>query len=684
MATTTTIYGKSAYYGYSNYTNSAGTHMYVGDGYRTRIQFPALSGVAGIGQNAIAISQMILQVRRNSEGPATVTAGSSRSSAWGAGRDGTGKASIAASTGWKNIDISACANAVRDYTGNWYIHLTGGSDRVRFNGTSSDYVPRIKFTWEYVANTIHTDADSVTLGNPVTFSIVPESGDATFTLTYALGSASGTIAEKTSNTSIAWTPPTAAFAPEITDADEGMIEINMTVYDAAGSVVRTEVLYLTAEVPESVVPSIPANGVGMAVNHGLAGYGLTNKTTLTLTPRFDVTGALGATVKSATMTVQNGSSQQAFTWTNFEEDSPGILTGAPVTTAILTNAGTATITLEGLDTRGRTVSASRTLTVCAYADPVIANFAVDRYEPVYGEDEQITGYAASDVGDHVWVNLQASVSNVAPAGAALNSLHYTLEVAQGEVSALNSSRASHGGGATSGTLESGGFAFAAGTSALAEVSGALSSVTGGGGTSINLINDRTILTGAADIANTYTYTLTVYDDAGYSAVQYDTVAPGRANFSLAASRYGAAFGGIAKGTQSNPLLESYYLAKFYAGIDVDPNWAYLTVNSGVTTPGSYGNGRLRVGRIGRHVYVVGSVNAGGTNTVLCTLPESIPMPPEGTGVFTFAVCSGARIARIVLDIETRELKLEWVRNLSDGAAYTGTLWMDIRLDFWSE
>lgn len=647
MATTTTIYGKSAYYGYSNYTNSAGTHMYVGDGYRTRIQFPALSGVAGIGQNAIAISQMILQVRRNSEGPATVTAGSSRSSAWGAGRDGTGKASIAASTGWKNIDISACANAVRDYTGNWYIHLTGGSDRVRFNGTSSDYVPRIKFTWEYVANTIHTDADSVILGNPVTFSIAPEAGDATFTLTYALGSASGTIAEKTSNTSIAWTPPTAAFAPEITDADEGMIEINMTVYDAAGSVVRTEVLYLTAEVPESVLPAIPDDGVGMAVNHGLAGYGLTNKTTLTLTPRFDVTGALGATVKSATMTVQNGSSQQAFTWTNFEEDSPGILTGAPVTTAILTSAGTAAVTLEGLDTRGRMVSASRTLTVCAYADPVIANFAVDRYEPVYGEDEQITGYAASDVGDHVWVNLQASVSNVAPAGAALNSLHYTLEVAQGEVSALNS-------------------------------------VTGGGGTSINLVNDRTILTGAADIANTYTYTLTVYDDAGYSAVQYDTVVPGRANFSLAASRYGAAFGGIAKGTQTNPLLESYYLAKFYAGIDVDPNWVYLTVNSGVTTPGSYGNGRLRVGRIGRHVYVVGSVNAGGTNTVLCTLPESVPMPPEGTGVFTFAVCSGARIARIVLDIETRELKLEWVRNLADGAAYTGTLWMDIRLDFWSE
>ena len=112
--------------------------------------------------------------------------------------------------------------------------------------------------------------------------------------------------------------------------------------------------------------------------------------------------------------------------------------------------------------------------------------------------------------------------------------------------------------------------------------------------------------------------------------------------------------------------------------------ADLTVNSGVTTPGSYGNGRLRVGRIGRHVYVVGSVNAGGTNTVLCTLPESVPMPPEGTGVFAFAVCSGARVARIVLDIETRELKLEWVRNLSDGAAYTGTLWMDIRLDFWSE
>lgn len=194
---------------------------------------------------------------------------------------------------------------------------------------------------------------------------------------------------------------------------------------------------------------------------------------------------------------------------------------------------------------------------------MITAFAVDRYEPVYGEDEQITGYVASDVGDHVWVNLKASVSNVAPAGTPLNSLHYTLDVTQGEIQAL-------------------------------------SSITGNaGGTSINLVNDRTILTDAADIASTYTYTLTVYDDAGYSAVQYDTVVPGRANFSLAPSKYGACFGGIAKGTQANPLLESYYLAKFYAGIDVDPNWVYPTVNSGVTTPGSYGNGRLRVGRIGR-------------------------------------------------------------------------------------
>lgn len=648
MATTSTIYGKSAYYGYSNYTNSAGTHMYVGDKYRTRIQFPPLSGVAGVGQNAISISQMVLQVRRNSEGPATVTAGGSRSSAWGASRDGTGKANIAATTGWKNIDITACANAVKDYAGNWYIHLTGGSDRVRFNGTSSDYVPRVKFTWEYVANTIHTDADSVTLGNPVTFSIAPESGDAAYTLTYSLGSAAGTIVEKTSNTSITWTPPAETFAPEITDAEEGMIEINMTVYDAAGGVVRTEVLYLTAEVPESAVPSVPGYGVAVEVNHGLSGYGLTGKTTLTLAPEFDVSGALGATLKRAEMIVQNGSAQQVFTWTDFEENAPGILTGSPVTTAALTNAGTATITLEGLDTRGRTVSATRTLTVCAYADPVITAFAVDRYEPVYGEDEQITGYVASDVGDHVWVNLKASVSNVAPAGTPLNSLHYTLDVTQGEIQAL-------------------------------------SSITGNaGGTSINLINDRTILTDAADIASTYTYTLTVYDDAGYSAVQYDTVVPGRANFSLAPSKYGAAFGGIAKGTQANPLLESYYLAKFYAGIDVDPNWVYPTVNSGVTTPGSYGNGRLRVGRIGRHVYVVGSVNAGGTDKVLCTLPESVPMPPDGAGVFAFAVCSGARVARIVLDGTTRELKLEWVRNLSDGSAYTSSTWMDLRLDYWTE
>ena len=199
-----------------------------------------------------------------------------------------------------------------------------------------------------------------------------------------------------------------------------------------------------------------------------------------------------------------------------------------------------------------------------------------------------------------------------------------------------------------------------------------------------ITDSTTAIIGTFNNGTTYSLALTVSN--GYESVTaMQDIPRAFANVHLSgATTGGVAFGKFSAATENNPLFECLYPARFYDGIDVNPNWAYLTVNSGVTTPGSYGNGRLRVGQIGRHVYVVGSVNAGGTDKVLCTLPESVPMPPEGTGVFTFAVCSGARIARIVLDIETRELKLEWVRNLADGAAYTGTLWMDIRLDFWSE
>lgn len=199
-----------------------------------------------------------------------------------------------------------------------------------------------------------------------------------------------------------------------------------------------------------------------------------------------------------------------------------------------------------------------------------------------------------------------------------------------------------------------------------------------------ITDSTTAITGTFNNGTTYSLTLTVSN--GYESVTaMQDIPRAFANVHLSgATTGGVAFGKFSAATENNPLFECLYPARFYDSIDVDPNWVYPTVNSGVTTPGSYGNGRLRVGRIGRHVYVVGSVNAGGTNTVLCTLPESVPMPPDGAGVFAFAVCSGARVARIVLDGATRELKLEWVRNLSDGSAYTNSLWIDLRLDYWTE
>ena len=82
MATTTKLVALNGFYGNSgngSYTNSAASQMYVGkygaQTFRSRMTFPALGGVANIGNSRIAVTKAVLHIRRNDGGPANVTAG---------------------------------------------------------------------------------------------------------------------------------------------------------------------------------------------------------------------------------------------------------------------------------------------------------------------------------------------------------------------------------------------------------------------------------------------------------------------------------------------------------------------------------------------------------------------------------------------------------------------------------
>ena len=528
MATTTKITPTSTKHGYvDKAAYSYEGNIYIGkrddgDVSRTRITLPSLRSNSAIGDNNISITKLILRMYRNNGGPVNATAKVSSGGAWNAAADGTGAVTIAAKNGWYDLDLTSCAETILSYTGNWYIHLSGTGSRVMCNGISaSSNTPYMNVVWEYSANTLTTDVESVELGNEVHLNIAPEEGDADYALAYEFGDESGTIAE-TSNTSITWTPP-VAFASELPNSESGEVKITMKVYDAEGNQKRTEVLYLTVTVPEALVPGVADAGITLV--NALGGYALTGKTHAVIAPVVNIAGAYGASVKSVKAEIDNGGIVQTLTWDALNETDAGVFSGAAQATNILLNAGEAVITLTVTDSRDREVVQSHSFNVQAYANPLVSAFSVERYEPVYSADEQIIGYAPSDTGEYVWVTLKASCSDV----AGLNKIAWKLTA-----KTPNGETTYNGGG----------------DSAI-----------------IDLTNDRNIIPSVVSAAATVEYTVEVTDTAGYTAYQYDSVTPGRANFALAASKYGASFGCLPKGTEENPMLESAYPFYAYGGIE---------------------------------------------------------------------------------------------------------------------
>lgn len=536
MATTTRITCIATKYGTKSYgTNGSvyvGRNPDSGSYYRTRVTFPAVRSNAAIGDANIVISKVLLHMRRDSGGPANVTAGCSANSAWGAATDASGGGTIPASTGWHSIDITACAQFMLEYTGNWHMHLTGSGTRVRCNGAGSGSDPYIEIVWEYAASTITTGTETSVLGQPINFAITRQEGEAKYALSYSFGNESGEIGE-TTGSSITWTPP-LEFASELPSAESGEMRVTMRVYDSAGNQLRSEVLFVTVTVPETAVLKFKNDTFDVSTVNGLIydaySAALTGKSSFRITPVLDISGAYGASIASLRAEIDNEGSIQTIEWASLTETDAGIFTGDALDTAVLQNPGTADITLIATDTRGREVTAERTFNVYAYANPAISAFSVERYEPVYDANEQVSGYAPSDVGENVWVTLKASCTNVTASGASRNFLAWkiTAKAADGTETTYSGS---------SGTAQS-----------------------------VEITNDRTIITAVVSAANAVDYTVEVSDTAGYKTYQYDSVAPGRANFALAPGKFGASFGCMPKGTQENPMLESAYPFYAYGGI----------------------------------------------------------------------------------------------------------------------
>lgn len=200
-----------------------------------------------------------------------------------------------------------------------------------------------------------------TLNSSQTISISRASSSFTHTITYKCGSYSGTIANKTSSTSVSWTP-SLTLANANTTGTSVSVTITLTTYNGStslGSVSKT----ISCSIPSSVKPSINSVTVGSNPAGHLSTYGgyIRNMTKATFS--ISASTSYSSAIASYKVVVNGGTYSSS---------------SSSITSNNLTSAGSLTATITVTDKRGRSASTTKTLTVLDYAQPVINTYSVAR------------------------------------------------------------------------------------------------------------------------------------------------------------------------------------------------------------------------------------------------------------------------------------------------------------------
>lgn len=200
---------------------------------------------------------------------------------------------------------------------------------------------------------------AATMGTAVTISTNRENTSMVHTITYAFGSATGTIGTaKAIGASVSWTPA-LTLANQIPSSTKGTCTITCKTY-VGDTLIGTESISVTLSVPASVVPTcslataLVTNGEPSSWGVAVQGY---TKVKCTAT----ATGVYGSTIKSYKIT-GGGYSSSASTYT----------------TGVMKASGSNTFTLTVTDSRGRTATATKSVTVYEYAPPKFSSPTVYR------------------------------------------------------------------------------------------------------------------------------------------------------------------------------------------------------------------------------------------------------------------------------------------------------------------
>ena len=241
-----------------------------------------------------------------------------------------------ASDGSKSLAISAVFYIRATLSGTYYDSISASAN------ITLDSIPRAS----------SVSAANMTMGTAGKINISRASSSFTHTLTYAFGNSSGTIATKTTATSVSWTPP-LSLASQIPNATSGTCTITCTTYNGNTNI-GSKTCTFSLNVPASVKPTISSLSASRIDGEVPSTWGIyvqtKSKVKLTIN---GAAGSYGSTIKSYTIT-GGGYSGSAST----------------LTTGFLNNSGTITFKATVTDSRGRvSAEASVSITVTAYSPP---------------------------------------------------------------------------------------------------------------------------------------------------------------------------------------------------------------------------------------------------------------------------------------------------------------------------
>lgn len=248
-------------------------------------------------------------------------------------------------------------------------HNANGSKTCSFSATcginvtlSGTYYGNVTASGSGVFNTIArastissvTSSVSVNGTNAVTVNITRAASSFTHTVVFSFGSHSKTTTGVGTSTSYAIPQ---SWLNAIPNATSGTAKVTVTTYSGSTKIGSAVSKNFTITVPSNVVPTISAVSLSEAVSGiaaQFAGY-VQNKSKIAV--KVTAAGVYSSTIKSYKTTIQGA---------NF--------TAASFTSGFLTKSGTSDVTVTVTDSRGRTASMTKSITVIAYTAPKITSF----------------------------------------------------------------------------------------------------------------------------------------------------------------------------------------------------------------------------------------------------------------------------------------------------------------------